>query len=267
MTEQAVDKALADELVGNSPYIRRVREQVRQLADCDVPLLLQGETGTGKETVARAVYRLSNRGAAPFVVVNCAAGDDAMLEVELFGRAEGAGAGANCAMLGVLRAGDGGTCFLKEIGCLSESLQTRLLSFLDQRAVTSVGGASAVAIDVRIICSTRAGLGRAVRGGEFRRDLYDRLNAVCLLLSPLREHPGDIPALAEHMLKRIAAALQVPVKKLSSPAEKVMLRYDWPGNVRHLGSVIQRAYVLGAGPIINVEQLPAELSGATAGPG
>jgi len=261
METHATEDALADQLVGDSPCMQRLRREVRQLAARDVNLLLQGETGTGKELVARAVHTLGARSSSPFVGVNCAAIHESLLESELFGHAAGAFTGARWASVGFLRAASGGTILLDEVGDMSESLQSKLLRVLEERTVVPVGETRGIPIDVRVISATHCCLAQAVRGGSFRRDLYYRLNVVCLSIPPLRERPGDIPLLAEHMVKRIAAVLEMPVKTISPDAMAAMVQYDWPGNVRELGNVIQRAYVLGQGPRIEVEDLPPDILG------
>jgi len=264
METHATEEALADQLVGDSPCMQQLRREVRQLAARDVNLLLQGETGTGKELVARAVHTLGARSSSPFVGVNCAAIHESLLESELFGHAAGAFTGARWASVGFLRAASGGTILLDEVGDMSESLQSKLLRVLEDRTVVPVGDTKGVPIDVRVISATHRCLAQAVRDGSFRRDLYYRLNVVCLSIPPLRQRPGDIPLLAEHMVRRIASVLEMPVKTISAEAMAAMVQYDWPGNVRELGNVIQRAYVLGQEPRIEVEDLPPDILG---GPG
>lgn len=261
MMRQCTTEAAKNDLIGDSPCMRELRQRVRQLADSDVNLLLQGETGTGKELVARAIHGFSSRNRVPFIGVNCAAIHESLLESELFGHEAGAFTGARHATLGFLRAADGGTILLDEVGDMSESLQSKLLRVLEERAVVPVGGTRAVPIDVRVISATHLDLAQAVREGRFRQDLYYRLNVVCLSLPPLRDRRGDIPLLTEHILRRRAAALERPVKKLSPAAMKVMAEYDWPGNVRELENVIHRAYVLSRRRVVQPEDLPPGLLG------
>ena len=217
MVERAVNRALLDEMVGQSPCMRQLRERMARLARYDVNLLLQGESGTGKELVARTIHRQSQRAGRPFIGVNCAAIHESLLESELFGHEAGAFTGATHATLGFLRAAEGGTILLDEVGDMSESLQSKLLRVLEERAVVPVGGTQPVPIDLRVISATHRNLSQAVQEGSFRQDLYYRLNVVCLSIAPLRRRRGDIPLLVEHMLGRIAGALRVPVKKLSAP--------------------------------------------------
>ena len=254
------------DLVGASPQIQRLREEVPRLAGHEVGVLLQGETGTGKELVARLIHRLSRRRRGPFIGVNCAAIHETLLESELFGHEAGAFTGARHATLGFLRAADGGTILLDEVGDMSCALQSKLLRVLEERAVVPVGATKPVAIDVRVLAATHRDLGEAVRLGTFRQDLYYRLNMVTVRLPPLRERQQDIVVLSRHMLGRIAAALEVEPRRITRAALALMVRYDWPGNVRELGNVIQRAYVLGTGPAIDVADLPAEIRGEGALP-
>ena len=254
------------DLAGVSPQILRLREEIPRLAVHDVGILLQGETGTGKELVARLIHRLSRRRQGPFIGVNCAAIHETLLESELFGHEAGAFTGARHATLGFLRAAEGGTILLDEVGDMSTALQSKLLRVLEEQAVVPVGATRPVPIDARVLAATHRDLADAVRNGAFRQDLYYRLNVATVRLPPLRERREDIPVLARSMLGRIAAALEVEPRTISRAAMTLMVRYDWPGNVRELGNVIQRAYVLGTGPVINVADLPAEIRGEGAPP-
>ncbi len=259
MAGQAIEQISAEDLIGRSQCIRQLRERVTRLATYDVNLLLQGESGTGKELIARIVHGLSLRCDAPFLGVNCAAIHETLLESELFGHEAGAFTGARHGTLGFFRAADGGTILLDEVGDMSQALQRKLLRVLEERAVVPVGGTRSVPIDVRIIAATNRDLADAVAEGSFRRDLYYRLNVMCLWIAPLRQRPCDIPLLADHMLSQVAVLLRVPRKQLSSCAKEVLMGYHWPGNVRELGNVIQRAYVLCDDPLIEVQDLPEAL--------
>lgn len=245
----------AERIVGNSQQMRSLRAQAAQVAASNVNLLLQGESGTGKELIARTVHRQSGRRDGPFIGVNCAAVQESLLANELFGHDAGAYTGADRSTLGFFRAADGGTLLLDEIGDMSLTLQGKLLRVLEERAVVPVGSSQAVPVDIRVIAATHQDLARAVREGTFREDLYYRLNVVCLHLSPLREHKEDIPELVERLLGDLADIMCVSRKDVSPRAMDLLLRYDWPGNVRQLGNVLQRAYVLGCGGTI----LPADL--------
>ena len=258
MLTHASAKTLDDELVGRTPCMQQVRQRIAALAKYDVNLLLQGESGTGKELVSRTVHALSQRNEGPFVAVNCAAMHETLLESELFGHEAGAFTGASHATLGFLRAVDGGTILLDEIGDMSKSLQGKLLRALEERAVTPVGSSRSVAADIRVIAATHHDLAAMVEKGTFRRDLYYRLNVVCMTIPPLRERRADIPLLARHISSTIGRLLRAETKGISPEAMAVLIRHDWPGNVRQLGNVIQRAYVLGQGTVIDVEDLPEE---------
>ena len=266
MTRTSSDHALADEIIGASVGMQQLRRQVCLLAGSDVNLLLEGESGTGKELVARTVHRLSARRDSEFIGVNCAAVHETLLESELFGHEAGAYTGAQRATPGLLRAAEGGTILLDEIGDMSPPLQSKLLRVLEERQITPVGGTTPVPIDIRVIAATHHDLARAVAEGTFRGDLYYRLNVVRLAIPPLRDRPEDIPPLVEKLLARVAGALDFPPKRICPQAMQALQRYGWPGNVRQLGNAIQRAYVLTPGGMIRVEDLPEEVIGDATGP-
>ena len=251
-------KTLDDELIGQTPCMRQLRKRVATLARYDVNLLLQGESGTGKELVSRAIHSLSRRHDGPFVAVNCAAVHDTLLESELFGHEAGAFTGAEHATLGFFRAADGGTILLDEIGDMSKALQGKLLRTLEDRAVTPVGSAESVPVDIRVIAATHHDLEAMVEKGTFRGDLYYRLNVVRMSMPPLRERRADIPILARHISRTVSGLLRTEVKRISPEAMALLVRCDWPGNVRQLANVIQRAYVLGQGFAIDVADLPGD---------
>ncbi|HDZ20893.1 hypothetical protein LCGC14_0274630 [marine sediment metagenome] len=248
-------------LIGRSLCIRSLRHHLLRLSGYDVNVLLEGESGTGKELVARLVHRVSARRDGPFVGVNCAAIHESLLESELFGHEAGAFTGAEQATVGFLRAADGGTILLDEVGDMSESLQSKLLRVLEERAVIPVGGTQPVPIDIRVIAATNRDLARAVEEGTFRRDLYYRLNVIRLDIEPLRRRREDISLLVEYLLRQVATALALPVRSVSPAAMAILMAHDWPGNVRELGNVIQRAYVLGRRPVIEPEDLPTDVFG------
>ena len=252
-------RAQVYDLVGQSPCMERLRGQIVQVSSHDVNVLIQGESGTGKELVARNIHRLSRRHGGPFIGINCAAIHESLLESELFGHEAGAFTGARNASVGFLRAANGGTMFLDEVGDMSNALQSKLLRVLEERAVVPVGSTKSVPVDIRVIAATHRNLASAVAEGSFRTDLYYRLNVVGLFLSPLRERQDDIPVLAGHLLRVVGEVLKVPVKELSPAAREALKAYAWPGNVRELGNVIQRAYVLVPRPVIEPEDLPPEI--------
>ena len=258
MSVTASRQVSIDEFVGRAPCVEQLRNHMAQVAQHDVNVLLEGETGTGKELVSRIIHSLSARGNGPFLGVNCAAIHETLLESELFGHEAGAFTGARHATRGFMRAADGGTILLDEVGDMSEALQQKLLRVLEERAVMPVGGTRSVPINVRVIAATNRNLAEAVKEGSFRTDLYYRLNVLRLWIPPLRQRRCDIPLLVEHMLKRIALALQVPAKQVSASAMDILERYDWPGNIRELMNIIHRAYVLCRNPVIDVQDLPED---------
>jgi len=255
----------ADRLIGEAPGMQQLRRQIPAVASCDANLLLQGESGVGKELVARTVHAQSSRRAGPFVGINCAAIHETLLESELFGHEAGAFTGASQSTPGFLRAAVGGTVLLDEIGDMSLALQSKLLRALEERAVIPVGGTELIAIDIRVIAASHCDLARAVREGKFRRDLYYRLNVVRLSVPPLRERRGDIRSLAEYFSRKVARMLDLPRRPISPEAMRALTEHDWPGNVRELGNAVQHAYVLGSGQTIRPADLPEELLQAAGG--
>jgi DNA-binding NtrC family response regulator len=241
-----------EDIVGSSAAMRAVQKAIGMLADSDATVLLTGETGTGKEVVARAIHRHGRRAARPFVAVNCAAIPGELLESQLFGHVRGAFTGAIADRAGSFREADRGTLFLDEIGDMDLGLQAKLLRVLQERVVMPLGGRP-VAVDVRILAATHRDLERAVREGRFREDLYWRLGVVPLALPPLRERLGDIVPLAEHFLA--VAAAGGAAKRLSADAAARLLAHGWPGNVRELRNAMERVAVLGRRPVIGAEDL------------
>ena len=237
------------DLVGGSAAMRMVQKTIGMVADTNATVLITGETGTGKEVVARAIHRHGSRAARPFVAVNCAAIPGELLESQLFGHVRGSFTGAVADRLGSFREAEGGTLFLDEIGDMDMALQAKLLRVVQERVVTPLGG-KPVAIDVRILAATHRDLAQAARAGQFREDLYYRLGVVPLALPPLRDRLSDILPLAEHFL-----ALTGPGKRLSAAAAACLLAHPWPGNVRELRNAIERAAVLSRRPVIGAEDL------------
>ena len=228
-------------------------------------MLLLGESGTGKEVFARAMHAWSPRRARPFVVVNCAALPEELVESELFGHEKGAFTGAHQRRPGKLELADGGTVFLDEIGEMPPTLQAKLLRVLQDHAFERVGGTGTIQVDVRVIAATNRDLGRAVQEGRFREDLFFRLNVIPITLPPLRERREDVPLLAEFFLKKLAEDLERPGVSLSPEAREALLHLDWPGNVRELHNVLERAVVLSSGDVIEPEDLEV-LAPATPSP-
>jgi PAS domain S-box-containing protein len=249
---QAETRALRDELrqlqgsgeiLGRSTAIQRVLSEIRQVAPTDATVLILGETGTGKELVARAIHTASSRDGRPFVAVNCAAIPSNLIESELFGHEKGAFTGATRERKGRFALADGGTLFLDEIGELSLELQTRLLRVLQERQFEPVGSSRSRGVDVRILAATHRDLELAVKEGAFREDLYYRLNVFPMRLPPLRERGQDIALLAESFAERYARRLGRPIAALDDDRRARLLSYDWPGNVRELQNVVERAVI------------------------
>ncbi|MBZ5597363.1 MAG: sigma-54 dependent transcriptional regulator [Acidobacteriia bacterium] len=239
-------------MIGSTDVMERLYQLARLVAPRTTTVLITGPTGTGKELVARAIHRLSPRAARPFVVVNCAAIPESLLESELFGYVRGAFTGAVQAYSGRIHAAQGGTLFLDEVGELPLSLQAKLLRFLDQKEVQRLGSAEAMRVDVRVVAATNADLARRVAEGSFRDDLYYRLSAFPLQLPPLAERGRDILPLAEHFLQVTASADRSPTPLLSREAVRILQAHTWEGNVRELQQVMERAAILanGAGTIL-----------------
>jgi two-component system response regulator AtoC len=251
-----------ENLVGQSPEMVAIYKMVARVAAQDTTVLIQGETGTGKELVARAIHYASPRAARPFVVVDCTAVPETLFESELFGHERGAFTGAVQSRRGLIESADGGTCFLDEVGELSLPLQAKLLRVLQDRVVRRVGGNEPVAVDVRMIAATNRDLRKRFEEGIFREDLYYRLNVLSIRVPPLRERMGDVPLLAQHFLNKSAAAAGKPAKRLARETLARLSGYEWPGNVRELEHVIERAVTLSFAELILPDDLPPDLGAA-----
>ncbi|MDH3444512.1 MAG: sigma 54-interacting transcriptional regulator, partial [Deltaproteobacteria bacterium] len=225
-------------------------------------VLLLGESGTGKEIFARSIHDWSERRLKPFVAINCAGLGKELLESELFGHEKGAFTGAQQLKKGKLELAHGGTAFLDEIGDLALELQTKLLRFLQEREFERVGGTTPIAVDLRIIAATNRDLEAAVKDGTFRDDLYHRLNVIALTLPPLRERKDDIPSLATFFLQKFSLETKKNFTAMADDAVEKLREYNWPGNIRELANVIERAVVLGDGPRLTTHHLPARVAGA-----
>jgi two-component system, NtrC family, response regulator AtoC len=246
-------------LIGESPGMQAVVDVARRAAPSGATLLLLGESGTGKEVLARAIHRWSLRAARPFIVVNCVALSEELLESELFGHEKGAFTGAHQQKRGKLEVAHGGTVFLDEIGDIRPALQAKLLRVLQDQTFERVGGTRPIRADVRFIAATNRDLVAAVRDGRFRLDLYYRLHVVTVTLPPLRERPGDLEPLARHFLERYRREVKREPLGIRPAALACLRRYAWPGNVRELENAIERAVVLADGPEIDLPDLPAEV--------
>ncbi len=231
-------------IVGDSPALRDVLTRVEQVAQTASTVLLRGETGTGKEMVARAIHINSAREDKPFVKVNCAALATGVLESELFGHEKGAFTGAVARRLGRFELADGGTLFLDEVGDLPLDVQVKLLRVLQEREFERVGGTDTIKVDVRVVSATHRDLERLISAGEFREDLYYRLNVFPITLPPLRQRPTDIALLAEHFIQKYAQSAGKNVRGLDATAVSALTSYAWPGNVRELENVVERALIL-----------------------
>jgi len=242
-------------IVGEAPALRDVLTRVEQVAQTASTVLLRGETGTGKEMVARAIHINSARETKPFVRVNCAALAPGVLESELFGHEKGSFTGAVARRLGRFELADGGTLFLDEVGDLPQDVQVKLLRVLQEREFERVGGAETIKVDVRVISATHRDLEKQIAAGEFREDLYYRLNVFPIVLPPLRQRPTDITLLAEHFIQKYARAAGKAVRGLDAAAAAALAGYAWPGNVRELENVIERALILARGAELTTADL------------
>ncbi len=253
------------------PAMRALHALAARIADTGVTVLIEGETGSGKELVAQALHRHSARRDRPRVELNCAALPEALLESELFGHERGAFTSADRRKLGFFEAADGGTLFLDEIGEMPPALQAKLLRVLERKVITRVGGTAEVPVDVRVVCATHRDLEAMVRAGQFREDLYFRVAGFTLVVPPLRDRPAEIPLLAEHFARSFAAELGRAAPVITPAAHAVLAGHAWPGNVRELKNVIDRAMVLAGDGPIGVDELPehviddARRHGAAAG--
>ncbi|MGN6392181.1 MAG: sigma-54-dependent transcriptional regulator [Gemmatimonadales bacterium] len=246
-------------LVGHSPAIIEVMKTLARVAPSQATVLVLGETGTGKELVARTIHRFSERAERRFVAVNCSALAEGLLESELFGHVRGAFTGAGTARPGLFREADRGTLFLDEIGDISPALQARLLRALQEHEIVPVGSETPIRVDVRVLAATHRDLPELVRQGRFREDLYYRLNVVTLTLPPLRARPQDIPLLIDHFLRELAERHGRGPVAVDPEAQRRLLAYDWPGNIRELQNVLERAMLLAEQDVIGPEHLPADL--------
>ncbi|MBU6398226.1 MAG: sigma-54 dependent transcriptional regulator [Rhodospirillales bacterium] len=257
--------------VGECVAMQQVFARIRRYAQVDAPVLISGETGTGKELAARAIHQRSTRAARPFVAINCAALPPTLIESELFGYEKGAFTGAVSRKLGLLERADGGTLFLDEVGDLPHDLQAHMLRFLQEGTITRLGGHQSIHLDTRIISASHVDIEAAVEAGSFRDDLYYRLNVLLLRMPPLRERAGDVPVLVAYFLRRIAQEFGMAEVELTPAALAAILAHNWPGNVRELIAALRRAVVMNSGGVINVEDLalrtrPARNSGNSCPP-
>jgi len=261
VSEQRPEQAVAEQInyVASSEAMRLIVDLLPQIAASDSTVLIQGETGTGKEVLARSIHQQSNRSQRPFVAVNCAALPDTLLESELFGYKAGAFTGAIKDKPGRFALAQGGTIFLDEIGDISPCLQVRLLRVLQERSFEPLGGTKSIRADVRVIVASNRDLWALVQDGSFRHDLYYRVNVIRLDLPPLRHRRQEIPALVNHFITRFNRIQKRSIEGISHEAIEMLIRYDYPGNIRELENIIERAFVLCSNGTIQASHLPATL--------
>ena len=247
------------ELIGRSAKMRSIFQLIERVATTGSTIMIQGESGTGKELIARAVHYNSGRGDEPFVSINCGALPDELLESELFGHRRGSFTGATANKQGLFEAAGEGTIFLDEIGETSSAMQIKLLRVLQEKKIRPVGGTEETVVHARVITATNQDLEEMVREKSFREDLFYRINVIPIVMPALREKPEDIPALAEHFLEKYRALVGKPVQGISKAAMECLESYDWPGNVRQLENVLERAVALETGEFVSVDSLPQEV--------
>jgi len=258
-TMSVCNNGLTSGFVGESAPFRQIRELIEKVAAYKSPIMIVGETGTGKEIVARQIHTNSGRRQNTFFPVNCSAISKDLFESQFFGHVKGAFTGAESNMLGYFRAADGGTLFLDEVTELDLAQQAKLLRVLQESCVRPVGSTELYPMDVRIICATNRDLKQAVKQGEFRADLYFRLNVVQFATPPLRQRKEDILLLAKYFLQKQAQLYGEPPKTLSSRTKSLLMGYSWPGNVRELANVIEHVYVTATSDIIDLQVLPSSV--------
>ena len=242
-------------IIGQSEPMKKVEELVRKVGPTDTTVLISGQSGTGKELVARAIHRCSSRREEPFVAVDCGSLVENLFESELFGHVKGSFTGATVTKYGRFELANGGTLFFDEIGNIGINIQTKLLRVLQEREISKVGSSQVVKVDVRIVAATNEDLQQAVKSGTFREELFYRLSVVPIALPPLRERKGDIPLLADYFLRKYNRKRKTDVKAISDRAMEALVEYNWPGNVRELENAIERAVVLAESDVINPSDL------------
>lgn len=266
LREQIGERVPFGGIMGCSPAIEEALNVVARAAPSRATVLLHGESGTGKELMARAVHEASPRAGRPFVAVNCAALNKGLIESELFGHEKGAFTGADARRTGRFEQADGGTLFLDELAEIPLDVQVKLLRVLQERTIERVGSGVAIKVDVRLIGATNRDLAALVAHGAFREDLFYRLNVVAVDLPPLRQRKGDIPLLVNHFLARYAAENDKAVGEISKEALELLTRYAYPGNVRELQNIVERAVVMARGAVVTCADLPAEVQKAAPAP-
>ncbi|MEW6108794.1 MAG: sigma-54 dependent transcriptional regulator [Nitrospirota bacterium] len=259
LKKQLVGSIYTGELIGSSQSMRQVYSMIEKVKDTDGTVLIIGESGVGKELVARAIHNGSKRAKNPFIAINCGALPDELLESELFGYEKGAFTGAVNRKTGLFEAADGGTVFLDEVSSISPMMQVKLLRFLQERTFMRLGGNETLNIDVRIIAATNEDLKEFLNKGSFRKDLYYRLNVIPIEIPPLRERKDDIPLLIRHFIKKFSLKLDKKIAGISKEAEDMLIRHKWEGNVRELENIIERAITITDENIIEEDDIPDEI--------
>jgi len=261
LKEKVEERFGLEGLIGKSPQMQKIYDLIETVSQTDTTVLIQGESGTGKEMVANAIHIKSLRKNGPFIKVNCSALPETLLETELFGHEKGAFTGAIRQRKGRFEMAHEGTLFLDEVGEVSPIVQVKLLRVLQERQFERVGGNETISVDVRLICATQRDLKEEIKKGTFREDLYYRLNVVPIFLPPLRERREDILLLAEHFMNKFSKKMGKEIYGISEEAKNLLLKYPFPGNIRELENMIERAVALLKGKIIQVEDLPGEVLG------
>jgi len=259
LREQLRERYAFEEIASTSHAMEEVMNLVGRVAPSNATVLLRGESGTGKELIARAIHYHSPRANQPLIKVNCAALPETLLESELFGHEKGSFTGASARRIGRFEAADRGTLFLDEIGDIPPSVQVKLLRVLQEREFERIGGGETIKTDVRLITATNRDLERAMKEGAFREDLYYRLNVVSVVIPPLRDRKEDIPALMEHFIKKYSKENKKNITGVTAEARDMLMRYSYPGNVRELENIIERAVVLTKGEIVTTSDIPLHL--------
>jgi two-component system nitrogen regulation response regulator NtrX len=249
------------EIVGDSPALRKVLDSVRLAAPTNATVLLLGESGVGKELVARTIHRNSSRAGQRFIQVNCAAIPEELIESELFGHEKGSFTGATEKQLGKFEQADRGTIFLDEIGDMSPKTQAKVLRVLQEQEVERLGSARTIKVDVRVIAATNKNLEDAIGRGEFREDLFFRLNVIPIVVPPLRERSEDIPALVQHLAKRTSEEHNLKPRRFDAQAMDALKRHRWRGNIRELRNTVERLLIMAPGDVVRIEDLPAAIRG------
>jgi DNA-binding NtrC family response regulator len=255
LRQQIEELLVPDEVVGESPAIKKVMEMVNTVAKTESTVMILGESGTGKELIARAIHSRSSRRYFPIITINCGAYPEGLLESELFGHEKGAFTGAMYRRKGKLEMADKGTLFLDEIGNISEKMQMDLLRVIETKNFTRLGGDKSIDVDFRIISATNKDLEKAIKEGSFREDLYYRLNVFSIVLPPLRERREDIPLIAKYFLGKYAQSMNKNVTDFSPQAMEMFTGYDWPGNIREVRNVVERAMVVAKGTQIQIDDI------------